>query len=143
MEIFNRYTVGPTFEVKLPYQLGLEFEMLYKRQHFTGLAASSTRGPTFPFDVFVTQKTIANSWEFPVLLKYSLSDRRTHPFVEWGGSLQFLSNVGQVRTTMRFPGSTFETTVTDKPDELQHYEKDVTQKMVDHSGALFVRLDLV
>src|SRR3989442_10472511 len=115
----NRYTVGPTLEVNLPFRLGLEFGMLYKRQHFTGLAVSSTRGPMFPIDVSVTHKTTANSWEFPILLKYSLSNRRTHPFVEWGASLQYLSNVRQVRTTARFPGPTLEITTTDKPAELQ------------------------
>jgi len=115
----NRYTVGPTLEVNLPFRLGLEFGMLYKRQHFTGLAVSSTRGPMFPIDVSVTHKTTANSWEFPILLKYSLSNRRTDPFVEWGASLQYLSNVRQVRTTARFPGPTLEITTTDKPAELQ------------------------
>src|SRR5689334_16707337 len=39
----NRYTVGPTLEADLPFRLGLEFGLLYKRQHFTGLAVSSTR----------------------------------------------------------------------------------------------------
>ena len=58
----NRYTVGPTLEVDLPFRLGLEFGMLYKRQHFTGLAVSSTRGPMFPYDVYVNLKTTADSW---------------------------------------------------------------------------------
>jgi Outer membrane protein beta-barrel domain len=120
----NRYTVGPTLEADLPSRLGLELGILYKRQHFTGLAVSSTRGPTFPFDVYVNQKTTVDSWEVPILLKYSLSDRRTHPFVEWGASLQYLSNVRQVSTTTHlrgptFPTTTIETTTTDKPEELE------------------------
>jgi len=116
----NRYTVGPTLEVKLPMRLGLEFGVLYKRQHFTGIAYSSTRGPTFPFDVLVTRKTTANSWEFPALLKHSLSEGHTRPFVEWGVSFRRVSNVRQVRTTTRYPGPAFEIETTDKPAELRN-----------------------
>jgi len=77
----RRYTVGPTFEVALPFGLRFEADALYKRldviEHYF-LA---------PCCGMIT-RTTANPWEFPLLLKYSFRRRRFHPFADAGGTFR-------------------------------------------------------
>src|SRR4051812_21640542 len=56
------YTVGPTVQVKLPFSLTLEVDALYRR---TGYSAFSTVSGN-------AVRVRANSWEFPILVKYYL-----------------------------------------------------------------------
>jgi len=95
----NRYTVGPTVEAKLPWQMGVEFDALYKRQHFNGISYSSTQGPQSPADTFIHRNTTANSWEFPVLLKYHSPGPRIGTFLEVGVSFQHLSDIQHTIST--------------------------------------------
>jgi hypothetical protein len=73
----KRYLVGPMVEVGLPFHFAVEVDALYSRlgnRFFIPLIANES-------DI----GTIANSWEFPVLLKYRLPlSRRVHPFVSAG-----------------------------------------------------------
>jgi hypothetical protein len=59
-----RYTVGPTLELGLPFSFGVEVDALYRR---TGYSTSDT-----VFGVTNLTRVRANSWEFPILLKYYL-----------------------------------------------------------------------
>jgi Outer membrane protein beta-barrel domain len=94
----NRYTVGPTVEVNLPRQMGVEFDALYKWQRYNGFSYSSSQGPQSPADSFVNFKTTADSWEFPILLKYHSPGPRVGTFLEVGASFQHLSNILQTRS---------------------------------------------
>ena len=108
----NRYTVGPTIEVSIPFHLGIEMDALYKRYHFTGT--------TFGVDTIAQEKTTANSWEFPILLKYKSTIPVIHPFVDAGISLHRLADVTQVISRRIFPSPTQFVTTTDTPPELNH-----------------------
>lgn len=94
--IDHRYTVGPTVEFRLPYGLGLELDGLFSRLDF--------RSSAMEVDVTQRSHTTANSWEFPMLLKYrpvSLKRSMT-PFVEAGPSFRVLSALSQTSQIVGF-----------------------------------------
>jgi hypothetical protein len=72
----KRYIVGPMVGIGLPLRLSFEFDALYRRFGFTssqgGCCGSS-----------ITRER-ANSWEFPMILKYRLPGVVVHPFVGAG-----------------------------------------------------------
>jgi hypothetical protein len=72
----KRYIVGPMVEIRLPMRLSFEFDALYRRFGFTGYE-SSCCGRSI-------MRVRANSWEFPMILKYSLPVVVAHPFVGVG-----------------------------------------------------------
>src|SRR6185295_8438175 len=55
----KRYEVGPTVGVRLPLGFSVEGDALYRRETIS-----------FPGSQFLGSATHANSWQFPVLLKY-------------------------------------------------------------------------
>lgn len=70
------YLVGPMIEVSLPLHFALEADALYSRLGSTAY---------YPFvaneyDI----RTIANSWEFPLLAKYRLPVPHVHPYLSIG-----------------------------------------------------------
>jgi hypothetical protein len=74
----KRYIVGPTVDVRLPLRLSVEVDALYQRFGFSsyecapgGLGCGILRER-------------ANSWEFPMVLKYHLPVRLAHPFAGVG-----------------------------------------------------------
>ena len=72
----KRYIVGPMAEIRLPMRLSFEFDALYRRSGFTGYQGSCCGSS-------ITRER-ANSWEFPMILKYSLPVVLAHPFVGVG-----------------------------------------------------------
>src|ERR1700687_3368158 len=58
----KRYVVGPAVEIALPLNLGIEFDALYRRGGY--------RSSFGNFAGSFTDRERANSWEFPILLKY-------------------------------------------------------------------------
>jgi hypothetical protein len=76
----RRYTVGGTFEVGVPFGLHVEVDVLYKR---TDTTQHSFLGPSFG----TITRLAANSWEFPMLLKYRWN-RRLRPFASLGGTFR-------------------------------------------------------
>ncbi|MEI9973118.1 MAG: hypothetical protein WDO73_14350 [Ignavibacteriota bacterium] len=58
----NRYIVGATGELHLPFGLGVEVDVLYR--HFNYQSASQG------VDTASTSATTGNAWEFPLLGKY-------------------------------------------------------------------------
>ena len=71
--VSGRYVLGPKLDIGLPFGLGFEVAALYRRQ---GYQASSFYSGQFDEH--------ANSWEFPMLLKYKLPFPRIKPFLEAG-----------------------------------------------------------
>jgi hypothetical protein len=63
-------------EIRLPLRVSFEFDALYRRFGFTS------------YDVFLfgnlTNRERANSWEFPMILKYRIPVAPGHPFVGAG-----------------------------------------------------------
>src|SRR5882762_6598775 len=58
----RRYIVGPSVELNLPAGFGVEFDALYTRLNFSqNIVATAITATT------------ANSWEFPLVLKYKFS----------------------------------------------------------------------
>ncbi len=107
----KRYTVGPTVELHLPFRLGIEFDALYKRLDFESTSTS--------VDVFTRTATTANSWEFPLLLKWRVFGGPIRPYVEAGPTFDKLSDISQLARTIVFPNR--ETSAsTGHPPELQN-----------------------
>lgn len=76
----RRYTVGGTVEVAVALGLRVEVDALYKR---TDTTQSAFFGPTFGS----ITRLAANSWEFPMLLKYRWR-APFRPFVVLGGTFR-------------------------------------------------------
>jgi opacity protein-like surface antigen len=86
----KRYLVGPTVEFHLPARFSIEVDALYKRIGYQYDAS----GP------FVYSKTVANSWEFPLLGKFEILPGPVRPFVDLGVSVRHLSGIKQIRQTI-------------------------------------------
>jgi len=83
----RRYVVGPAVEIGLPFRLALEFDALYRREGYrTDLRVSipPSVNPFGPFGGTQFDRARANSWEFPLLLKYKIPLRVIKPYVEVG-----------------------------------------------------------
>jgi len=72
----RRYVVGPMIELALPLGFAVEVDALYHRNGY--LIANGN------FAGSVIESERANSWEFPILLKYKLPLPKVKPFVEVG-----------------------------------------------------------
>ena len=74
----NRYLVGPTAELRLPFGLAIEADAIYRHYSFWSEGTIPPAGST--------QKTNASTsaWEFPLLAKYRFSTKLARPFVDAG-----------------------------------------------------------
>jgi opacity protein-like surface antigen len=75
----KRYTLGPSFELSLPFHLGVEADALYKR--------SGYERPFFDF----TATTKVNTWEFPILAKVRFPGEVVGAFGDIGASFRHAS----------------------------------------------------
>jgi hypothetical protein len=71
--VSQRYVFGPQLDIGLPFGLGIEVDALYRR---LGYQLDSFLGST--------PEEHANSWEFPMLIKYRPPVRLLKPFLEAG-----------------------------------------------------------
>lgn len=76
----KRYVLGPTAELSLPGSFAIEIDALYRRQ---GYQATLNLGSPEQ-NVLTSERERANSWEFPILLKYKLPVPVIKPFIEAG-----------------------------------------------------------
>ncbi|HXB70027.1 MAG TPA: outer membrane beta-barrel protein [Candidatus Acidoferrales bacterium] len=90
----NRYIVGPTAELRLPFGLGVEIDILYR--HFSYTGSGGTTGIT---TAFLNSSTTANAWEFPLLAKYRFPGKIIHPYVDGGVAWDTLSGLTQAVTS--------------------------------------------
>lgn len=74
--VSKRYVVGPALDIGLPLGFGVEVDALYRREGFQSFFGNPVNSG---FSV-----EHANSWEFPMLLKYRLPFPLIQPFVEAG-----------------------------------------------------------
>ena len=117
----NRYIIGPSVELRLPFGLGIEFDALYR--HFGYSSFSSTSGVTA---TIVDARTSASAWEFPLVAKYRFKGLPLlRPYVEAGVSWDKLTGLTQdVSTTI---ANVTRTSSTSTPAELN---KDTTRGFV-------------
>ena len=85
----KRYLVGPTGELHLPLGFSIEIDALYERLGYQYQA--------FPTTGTVTSQTVANSWEFPLLIKWAFPGGPIRPFVDAGASFRHISGVHQIQ----------------------------------------------
>lgn len=78
----DNYVVGPTLGVRLPLGLSVTGDAL-----FTRLSVSANSGSV---------SVSANSWEFPVLLRFTAGNGPIAPFVGAGVSVRHLSDFGDI-----------------------------------------------
>lgn len=72
----NRYLVGPTAELHLPFGFGLEADALYRHFSFTNVVSSGATA--------LTDVNTAGEWEFPLLVKYRFHGKLARPYVDAG-----------------------------------------------------------
>jgi hypothetical protein len=81
----NRYVVGPTLGIRLPAGFSVAGDALFT--HVTLSATSASAGSI---------SASASSWEFPVLLRYTIGREGIAPFVGAGVSVRHLSDFGNI-----------------------------------------------
>jgi hypothetical protein len=82
----NRFIGGVTGELRLPFGLGVEVDVLYRRLHYQYTVGSPLSGVTI-------DRTTANDWEFPLLLKYRFPAKIARPYVDAGVAFDTLSGL--------------------------------------------------
>lgn len=114
----NRYIVGVTGEVHLPFHLGIELDVLYRHLDYqsTSQAVSSASTTT------TNTSTTGNAFEFPLLGKYRFGTKVLHPFVDAGVAWDTLQGLTQGVTNVV---TTISSTVTNSsssstPSDLQN-----------------------
>jgi hypothetical protein len=107
----NRYIVGPTAELRLPFGLGVEVDALYRHFSYNSSSVFSTiAGNLTNID------TTSGSWEFPILAKYRFKGKIIHPYVSAGVAWDTLSGLTQTVTSVI--NNVTKTTSTSSPAEL-------------------------
>src|SRR5689334_23011519 len=102
----QRYIVGPMAELRLPFGLGVEFDVLYRRFSYNSFVTGTG----------VTASTSGNAWEFPLVAKYRFPSKIARPYIEGGIAWDTLTGLSQdVRTALNNVG----VTSTGTPAELQ------------------------
>ena len=105
----NRYIVGPTAELHLPFGLGVEFDILYRRFDYNGSGTLA--------GVVTSNSATGNAWEFPLLAKYRFPTKMVHPYVDAGVAWDTLSGLKQA-ITKSVVQNFITTTTTSTPAEL-------------------------
>jgi hypothetical protein len=120
----NRYIVGATAELRLPFGLGVEADILYRHFHY-----GSSGGISGITTTSITSDTTGGAWEFPLLAKYRFKGKFVRPFVDAGVAWDKLS--GLTQTVKRVVASVTNSTTTSDPFELN---KDTTRGFVIGGG---------
>ncbi|MBZ5621362.1 MAG: porin family protein [Acidobacteriia bacterium] len=92
----NRFMGGVTAELRLPFGLGVEVDALYRRLHYDYTVGSPLSGITI-------DRTTANAWEFPLLLKYRFPSKVVRPYVDGGVAFDTLSGLTNTVTQTLAP----------------------------------------
>lgn len=82
----DRYIIGPTAELRLPFGLGVEVDALYRHMSYTGSGVVGS----------ITGSSLnSGEWEFPVLAKYRFPGKLARPYVDAGVAFDKLMGVTQ------------------------------------------------
>lgn len=74
------YTIGPYVELRLPYQMAIEADALYRKYEFSNAGIGSS----------------TSNWEFPIVLKHKFGPPLVKPYFEGGLSFSHLSDIKTV-----------------------------------------------
>ena len=82
----NRYIVGPTAELHLPFGFGIEVDALYRHMSYNGSGLIGS----------ITSSSVnSGDWEFPVLVKYRFPMKIVRPYIDGGVAWDKLSGLTQ------------------------------------------------
>jgi len=87
----KKYVIGPTFELRLPFGLGVELDALHRSVSYAGSLGSTVASAS------------ATSWEFPLLAKYRFPSKTVRPYVDAGVAWDRLSGLKQ--SVLNFAGA--------------------------------------
>jgi hypothetical protein len=74
--VTNRYLVGPTAELRLPFGLGIEVDAIYRHFNYQDVIGSGASA--------VVNLNTAGAWEIPLLLKYRFKGAVARPYIDAG-----------------------------------------------------------
>lgn len=94
----NRYLVGPTAELHLPWGFGVELDALYRHFDYTNLVGSTVGG--------IVSVNSVGDWEFPLLLKYRFPAKVVRPYVDGGVAFDRLTGLTSTVTGSPEKGTT-------------------------------------
>ena len=107
----DRYIVGPTAELRLPFGLGIEVDVLYRHFNYQ----ETMQG----VDVLTSSSTTGNAWEFPLLGKYRfLRTKVVRPYIDAGVAFDTLQGLTQTVKNTLASGNTSTTSSTGSPSQL-------------------------
>lgn len=86
----QRFTIGPTAELKLPFGFGIEVDALYRHLEYNyASSAVSLNGD------IISAGTKASSWEFPILAKYRAPIPLVKPYLVGGLAFNRITGIKQ------------------------------------------------
>jgi len=92
----KRFTIGPSAEILLPFGLGFEADVLYRK---TDMNVTRTDG-----DSSVTQEKSVRVWEIPLFAKFRFPGLGLRPFVSGGGSYRSFGTFPTLVTNLKDSG---------------------------------------
>lgn len=107
----KRFIIGPQLELRFPAGIGIEVDALFTRLEYSSVGAVAGS--------VANAATDADSWEFPVLLKYRFGGANAiaasvRPFITTGASFRRLTSISQIKNFVTGSSQT-----TSSPSELQ------------------------
>jgi hypothetical protein len=94
----NRYLVGPTAELHLPWGFGVEVDALYRHFDYKNIVGSTLGA--------LGSVNSAGDWEFPLLLKYRFPAKVVRPYVDGGVAFDKLTGLAGTVTGNTEKGTT-------------------------------------
>jgi len=112
----NRYILGVEGELRLPFGLGIELDVLYRRLNYN--SSSTVSGVV---SSVINTTTASNAWEFPLVAKYKLHPLAhvVRPYVEAGVAWDTLQGLTQTISSVVSTGSV-NASSTSNPSQLQN-----------------------
>jgi hypothetical protein len=86
----NSYTLGPYVEVRLPLNLSIEADALYRGFKFSAVVPS--------VQVLSGISATAGQWDFPIVAKYKFLKGPVRPYVEGGLDFSHISDIPNLVT---------------------------------------------
>lgn len=111
----NRYILGATGELRFPFGLGIELDVLYR--HLNYQSSTQIVGIT---TTTADATTTGNAWEFPLLAKYRFPTKVVRPYLVGGVAWDTLQGLRQSVKNTVLGGPPPSTVTTSVPAELQN-----------------------
>lgn len=97
----NRYLVGPTVELHLPFGVSAELDVIYRHFGFTQSQSMQVfTPPNVLVSVFTATRTTGSDWEFPLLAKYRFRTSVVRPYLDSGIAWDLVGGSSTATTTV-------------------------------------------